>query len=39
VVKVEYPGVTSGGNALALTFGTSADSYAGFDPSPRGGFA
>ena len=31
LIKVEYPGVTSGGNALALTYGTSADDYDGFD--------
>ena len=36
LIKVEYPDVTSGGNALALTYGTSADSYAGFDPSSVG---
>ena len=31
LIKVEYPGVTSGGNALALIYGTSADDYDGFD--------
>ncbi len=39
VVKVEYPGVTSGGNTLALTYGTSADSYAGLDPASLTSFA
>jgi len=31
VVKVEYPAVTVSTDSLALTYGTSADSYAGFD--------
>ena len=32
VVKVAYPDVT---NTLALTYGTSANSYPGFDPTSR----
>lgn len=33
--KVEYPAVTSGGNCLALTYG-SGGSYSGFDRFGRG---